>query len=161
MANRYLLPIYKMVYDEDYNHTIKEHVNKMQHMVYLLEEMCVPIGEYGFRLRSGSPFSDPLYFDAEYEWKLSNNILPKDICIHRFRDGERIPVSTEKIFVIFPAPYDSGCFVECKGDRIFHIRESQEELLSIIGDSECPALAQIAIQKDTEIKEEIHDKDKI
>lgn len=72
MANRYLLPVYRRVYGEEYDHRRIECRRNMQNMMYLLQEAWVPVGDYGFKMVGTCVYSDELNDDAEYEWKKEN-----------------------------------------------------------------------------------------
>lgn len=63
MANRYLLPIYKKLFHEDFTYGEFEHRMKMQKAVYLLQDMGVPVGHYGFRWYHYGPYSQDLQDD--------------------------------------------------------------------------------------------------
>ena len=67
MANRYLLPVYKEIYEKDFDYSKFENRLEMQKAVYLLQEMGVPIGDYGFRLYLHGPYSQSLQDDMYYE----------------------------------------------------------------------------------------------
>ena len=49
MANRSLLPVYKMLYGRNFHYVNFDQRLEMQKAVYLLQDMGVPIGDYGFR----------------------------------------------------------------------------------------------------------------
>ena len=49
MANRYLLPVYKILYGRNFSYSDFDQRMEMQKAVYLLQDMGVPIGDYGFR----------------------------------------------------------------------------------------------------------------
>lgn len=67
MANRSLLPIYKKLYDRDFNYKIFDQRLEMQKAVYLLQDMGVPVGDYGFRWYQHGPYSQNLQDDMYYE----------------------------------------------------------------------------------------------
>lgn len=67
MANRYLLPIYKMLYDEEFSYADFEKRMEMQKGIYLLQDMGVPVGDYGFRWYLHGPYSQELQDDMYYE----------------------------------------------------------------------------------------------
>ena len=49
MANKYLLPIFKRLYGRDFSYGNFDQRLEMQKAVYLLQDMGVPVGDYGFR----------------------------------------------------------------------------------------------------------------
>lgn len=63
MANRYLLPVYQKLYDEDFDYADFDKRMKMQKAVYLLQDMGVPMGGYGFRWYLHGPYSQDLQDD--------------------------------------------------------------------------------------------------
>ena len=67
MANRYLLPIYKMLFNQPFSYSDFEQRMEMQKGVYLLQNMGVPVGDYGFRWYLHGPYSQSLQDDMFYE----------------------------------------------------------------------------------------------
>lgn len=67
MANRYLLPVYKTLYERSFNYSNFDQRMEMQKAVYLLQDMGVPVGDYGFRWYLHGPYSQSLQDDMHYE----------------------------------------------------------------------------------------------
>lgn len=67
MANRYLLPIYKTLYGKNFSYSDFDQRMEMQKAVYLLQDMGVPVGDYGFRWYLHGPYSQSLQDDMHYE----------------------------------------------------------------------------------------------
>lgn len=67
MANRYLLPLYKKLYDKEFNYSDFNQRMEMQKAVYLLQNMGVPVGDYGFRWYLHGPYSQVLLDDMHFE----------------------------------------------------------------------------------------------
>lgn len=67
MANKYLLPVYKALYDRDFSYSDFDQRMEMQKAVYLLQDMGVPVGNYGFRWYRHGPYSQSLQDDMYYE----------------------------------------------------------------------------------------------
>ena len=67
MANRSLLPVYKMLYGRNFHYVNFDQRLEMQKAVYLLQDMGVPIGDYGFRWYQHGPYSQNLQDDMYYE----------------------------------------------------------------------------------------------
>lgn len=67
MANKYLLPVYKILYERDFSYSEFEQRMEMQKAVYLLQDMGVPVGDYGFRWYRHGPYSQNLQDDMHYE----------------------------------------------------------------------------------------------
>ena len=67
MANRYLLPVYKTLYERDFSYSNFDQRMEMQKAIYLLQDMGVPVGDYGFRWYLHGPYSQSLQDDMHYE----------------------------------------------------------------------------------------------
>lgn len=67
MANKYLLPVYKELYDRDFSYANFDQRMEMQKAIYLLQDMGVPVGNYGFRWYRHGPYSQSLQDDMHYE----------------------------------------------------------------------------------------------
>lgn len=67
MANKFLLPVYKKVFDEPFSYGSFDDRLKMQKMVYLLQEEGVNIGHYGFDWYKHGPYSQVLLDDMYME----------------------------------------------------------------------------------------------
>lgn len=67
MANRYLLPVYKALYECDFSYSELNRRIEMQKAIYLLQDMGVPVGDYGFRWYLHGPYSQSLQDDMYYE----------------------------------------------------------------------------------------------
>ncbi len=67
MANRYLLPLYKTLYDRDFSYSDFDQRMEMQKAIYLLQDMGVPVGDYGFIWYLHGPYSQSLQDDMYYE----------------------------------------------------------------------------------------------
>lgn len=67
MANRYLLPVFKELYGNDFNYSDFNDRMEMQKAIYLLQDMGVPVGDYGFRWYLHGPYSQALQDDMYYE----------------------------------------------------------------------------------------------
>lgn len=64
MPNKYLLPFYEYVFGEEFSYSSFGKRLKMQKAVYLLQEMGVPISDYGFSWYKYGPYSQVLHDDA-------------------------------------------------------------------------------------------------
>lgn len=76
MANRYLLPLYKNLYDKDFDYSNFDQRMEMQKAIYLLQDMGVPVGDYGFRWYLHGPFSQDLHDDMYFENDRVGRTLP-------------------------------------------------------------------------------------
>jgi uncharacterized protein YwgA len=63
MANKFLLPVYKKVFDQPFSYGNFDDRLKMQKLVYLLQEEGVNIGHYGFDWYKHGPYSQVLLDD--------------------------------------------------------------------------------------------------
>lgn len=69
MANKYLCPIFKMIYGCNFDYSNFDQRMEMQKAIYLLQDMGVPVGNYGFRWYLHGPYSQSLQDDMYYENK--------------------------------------------------------------------------------------------
>lgn len=60
-----LKQLYRRLYDEEFLYSKYSHRMKMQKGVYLLQEMGVPVGEYGFTWYKYGPYSQSLDEDMQ------------------------------------------------------------------------------------------------
>lgn len=67
MANHYLILVYKRLFDDDFSYSRFEDRMQMQKGIYLLQNMGVPVGDYGFRWYKHGPYSQSLQDDMFYE----------------------------------------------------------------------------------------------
>ena len=67
MANKSLLPVFNEIYGENFSYSNFDQRIEMQKAVYLLQEMGVPVGDYGFRWYLHGPYSQSLLDDMHYE----------------------------------------------------------------------------------------------
>lgn len=67
MSNRYLLPLYKKLFNDDFNYHDFDKRLQMQKAIYLLQEEGVPVGEYGFIWYKHGPYSQSLLDDMFVE----------------------------------------------------------------------------------------------
>lgn len=63
MSNQYLLPLYRRLFDEEFDYSEFDKRLKMQKAVYLLQNMGVALGDYGFRWYFHGPYSQELQDD--------------------------------------------------------------------------------------------------
>ena len=89
MANRYLLPVYETLYGHEFRYSSFDQRMEMQKAIYLLQDMGVPVGDYGFRWYQHGPYSQRLQDDMYYEDGRSYSalMLPKEYaesidCLH-------------------------------------------------------------------------------
>lgn len=67
MANRNLMPLYKKLYGKSFSYSNFDQRMEMQKAVYLLQDMGVPVGDYGFRWYLHGPYSQTLLDDMHFE----------------------------------------------------------------------------------------------
>lgn len=64
MANKFLLPVYNFIFNEEFLYDRFDNRLKMQKAIYLLQEMGVPVSNYGFSWYKHGPYSQTLLDDA-------------------------------------------------------------------------------------------------
>ena len=67
MANRILLPLYEKLYNKKFDYSNFDQRMEMQKAIYLLQDMGVPVGDYGFRWYIHGPYSQELHDDMHFE----------------------------------------------------------------------------------------------
>jgi len=67
MCNQYLFSIYEVLYDEVFSYSDFSNRVKMQRLIYLLQELGVPIGNYGFMWYKHGLYSQQLQCDMRCE----------------------------------------------------------------------------------------------
>lgn len=121
MANRYLLPVYSALYDRGFKYSSFDQRMEMQKAIYLLQDMGVPVGDYGFRWYLHGPYSQTLQDDMHYEngkpFKELN--FPHEHA-HKVMELRNVIHSPEK------GKYSITNWVEC----LASLRYLQENLLS-------------------------------
>lgn len=116
MSERYLAPIYNAVFNEDFSYNDFDKRMKMQKAVYLLEQMGLNIGGYGYIWYKYGPYSQQLQDDM-YHADVRNNadiefspIAKQDI--NKLRDmlnrGKEEDI-----------PYDLPRWIECLASLYF------------------------------------------
>lgn len=121
MPNKYLLPLYKELYDENFSYDDFPKRLKMQKAIYLLQEMGVPVGDYGFSWYKYGPYSQTL-LDDMYRASLSNRNIQNNLnsisedskcCIKRLKEILTLPNSVD---------YSLDNWAECLGS-LHYLRE--------------------------------------
>lgn len=67
MSNTYIKPLYKKIYDEDFNYGDFGKRMKMQKCIYLLEQFGLNVGDYDFTWYKHGPYSQRLQEDMYEE----------------------------------------------------------------------------------------------
>lgn len=118
MANRSLLPVYKKLYGKDFNYRNFDQRLEMQKAVYLLQNMGVPVGDYGFRWYQHGPYSQNLQDDMYYE----NGRDCADLHLSR-EHATRIDQLHSVIFNASRGEYSISYWVECLAS-LHYLREN-------------------------------------
>ena len=63
MANKYLDTVYQQVFDKAFDYSEFDNRLEMQKVIYMLQELGAPIGNYGFRWYKHGPYSQELLDD--------------------------------------------------------------------------------------------------
>lgn len=144
MANRYLLPLYKILYDRDFSYSDFDQRMEMQKAIYLLQDMGVPVGDYGFRWYLHGPYSQSLQDDMYYEDRRGGAelTLSKEY-------SERIAQLYDVIHSVENQSYSVSHWVEC----LASLHYLQKNLLSF------NATEEEAIQELENRKDHLKDRD--
>ena len=67
MSNSFIVPLYKKIFDEDFNYGDFGKRMKMQKCIYLLEQYGINVGEYDFTWYKHGPYSQRLQDDMYVE----------------------------------------------------------------------------------------------
>lgn len=118
MANRSLLPVYKKLYGKDFSYGSFEQRLEMQKAVYLLQNMGVPVGDYGFRWYQHGPYSQNLQDDMYYE----NGRSYADLQLSKEYES-RIDQLRSVIFDTHKGEYSTSHWVECLAS-LHYLREN-------------------------------------
>jgi len=130
MANSYLLPIYRKIYGSDFDYGNFENRLEMQKAVYLLQDMGVPVGDYGFRWYQHGPYSQSLQDDMFYECRRRC----KDVMISK-EHAESIEQLRKLIIESTREEYSLSFWVECLAslhylkENVLHFGASDDEVV--------------------------------
>lgn len=73
-SNKYLASIYKLLFEEEFTGRTFEQRLKLQKGIYMLQELGVPVGDYGFSWYKHGPYSQSLLGDI---YKKSDVVVEK------------------------------------------------------------------------------------
>lgn len=118
MANKYLLPIFKDLYGCDFDYGNFEQRLEMQKAIYLLQNMGVPVGDYGFRWYQHGPYSQSLQDDMYYE----SGRRCEDICLSR-EHADSVEQLRKLINSSAKKDYTTSQWVECLGS-LHYLKEN-------------------------------------
>ncbi len=105
MSNIYIAPVYKAIYGKDFERTF-DHRMEMQKAIYLLTEMGVPVGNYGFYW----------YLHGPYSQTLQNDILALPIKGQpeiSFSEDSRKAINKLKSILLKKTDYSPSQWAEC------------------------------------------------
>lgn len=63
MPNKYLKPVYKQIFNKSFDYSDFDNRLQMQKIIYMLQELGAPVGDYGFRWYKHGPYSQELLDD--------------------------------------------------------------------------------------------------
>ena len=110
MANKYIVPVYKTVFSEDFDYSIFDKRMQMQKTIYLLEQMGVSIGDYGFTWYKHGPYSqqllDDMYQESGSHVKQPNYTTRATQALHKLKDEFNKARN-------YGFPYSMASWVEC------------------------------------------------
>ena len=111
MANRYLMPLYKQLFNEDFSYSDFSKRLKMQKAIYLLQEMGVPVGDYRFSWFKHGPYSQTLLDD------MHNAPVSRQMDLSSLASDAEDSVEKLKHALIAPSDskYSSEVWAECLG----------------------------------------------
>ena len=109
MANRYLLPVYAYIFDEPFNYSSFQQRLKMQKVIYLLQEMGVPVGDYGFSWYKHGPYSQRLLDDAFFSRDNGDDLDLNSLT----SDNRRAINKLKEILSVPNSKYDVSNWCEC------------------------------------------------
>ncbi len=133
MANKYLLPIFKRLYGRDFSYGNFDQRLEMQKAVYLLQDMGVPVGDYGFRWYQHGPYSQNLQDDMYYESKHQC----ENICLSK-EHADSIEKLRQLINSNEKGDYTTSQWVECLAslqylrENLLSFNATQEDIISAL-----------------------------
>ena len=139
MVNRYLLAVYRNAYNENFDYDSFFSRLKLQKAVYLLQEMGVPIGDYGFSWYKHGPYSQALQDDA---YIASKDPSLSSLELTTFSEDNREALDKLKAQMQLPsnADYDTAKWSECIASihfirqNILSRNSTDEEILKALTD---------------------------
>ena len=108
MVNKNLLPLYKRLYEKDFDYSEFEMRMNMQKAVYLLQTLGVPVGDYGFRWYLHGPYSQDLQDDMYAAGKEKTE--PQDVLAQYNRRIDRL---YHLIHAVNRGSYSISQWMEC------------------------------------------------
>ena len=131
MANKYLCPIFKKIYGHEFDYSSFNQRMEMQKAIYLLQDMGVPVGDYGFRWYLHGPYSQSLQDDMYYEsGQPTKDILFEKEYVEKIKKINNVIKSNEK------GNYSISQWVECLASlhylraNVMSFTSSDEELVA-------------------------------
>lgn len=130
MANRCLLPVYKALFDEDFDYYDFNKRMQMQKAVYLLQDLGVPVGDYGYRWYLHGPYCQELQDDM-YDERHRDPDEVKDISGYQ----EEIDRLRAVVYSDGRGGYSIGEWMECLGSMrylrkwVLNSRVTEEQVL--------------------------------
>lgn len=107
MANRFLKPIYQKLYHQSFSGAEFDERMKMQKGIYLLQNMGVPVGDYGFRWYIHGLYSQELQDDMLFEKDRTDDVIISDEYLPVIEKLSEVILSGEK------GGYSVENWVEC------------------------------------------------
>lgn len=116
MANYILKPIYKKIFDHEFNKFSFDDRLKMQKVVYLLEDLGISVGDYNFTWYKHGPYSQVLQNDI-----LSGSDVEANIKFSS--ESEKAILKLKEILFDDSISYDICDWAECLGS-LHYIKEN-------------------------------------
>lgn len=117
MANYLLKPVFKCIFDKDFQPNIFEDRLEMQKVVYLLQNMGISVGDYKFMWYKHGPYSQILQNDILNLYNID------DIDIEFSSDAKREIEALKNAIFKDNLKYDISKWVECLGS-LHYIKEN-------------------------------------
>lgn len=117
MANYLLKPVFKTIFDRDFQPDVFEDRLEMQKAVYLLQNMGISVGDYRFLWYKHGPYSQTLQND------ILNLRGVEDIDINFSDDAKREIETLKKVIFKEGLKYNESQWVECLGS-LHYIKEN-------------------------------------
>lgn len=125
--NYLLKPVFKSIFDREFQYEKFEDRLKMQKVIYLLQNMGISVGDYNFMWYKHGPYSQDLQND------ILNLKRTEDVKVKFSSDAEKEIKALKEVILNNGSSYDQSQWVECLGS-LQYIKENL--LPSSVGDKD-------------------------
>ena len=109
MANDLLKPVFKKIFDKDFDAYSFEDRLEMQKSIYLLQDMGISVGDYRFMWYKHGPYSQTLQND------ILNIKNTSDVYIKFSADAEKVIAALKAVIFKKDINYNPSQWIECLG----------------------------------------------